>query len=142
MSKTRRGATPLDERLRMITEYRNSDLTVSEWCRQHDLSRSTFYMWVKAIRGASDGNSSRSCRDSKTAEKRQDVVALSLFPESVITTESVASAAFTSKTIGSTSRDFSHTIEIEMSGVTVRAANDADPVLLGTVLKALGGTVC
>ncbi len=51
MATTRKTRVPMTEQIRLINECRQSGMTDADWCRENDISVSTFYNWVS---GGSD----------------------------------------------------------------------------------------
>ena len=46
MAATRKPRVPLQEQIRLINECRKSGMTDADWCRENDITPSTFYNWL------------------------------------------------------------------------------------------------
>lgn len=40
----------IEERFSMITDCLQSGLTISMWCREHDIPTGTFYSWISQVK--------------------------------------------------------------------------------------------
>ena len=138
MSRKQAPYRSKEEKLKLITECRQSGLSDSEWCRQHGICPSTFYTWISRLREevceipeASYGRVGMECA-------KQDVVKVDVLPKKMGT-----AVPDTAGTISEARREDPHSIEIMMTGITIRVKNGADPVLLAQTLRALnGGYAC
>ena len=45
MAGTRKPCLPLQEQVKLIDEYRKSGMTDVDWCRENDITPSTFSNW-------------------------------------------------------------------------------------------------
>ena len=52
MTSARKVRVPMGEQIRLINECRQSGMTDADWCRENDISVSTFYNWVSRCRKA------------------------------------------------------------------------------------------
>ena len=52
MTSARKVRVPMREQIRIINECRQSGMTDADWCRENDISVSTFYNWVSRCRKA------------------------------------------------------------------------------------------
>jgi len=50
MAATRKPRVPLQEQIRLINECRKSGMTDADWCRENDITPSTFYNWLSRCR--------------------------------------------------------------------------------------------
>ena len=50
MTVTRKTRVPMAEQIRLINECRQSGMTDADWCRENDITVSTFYNWVSRCR--------------------------------------------------------------------------------------------
>ena len=136
MANTSKQRVPMAEQIRLINECRNSGLSDAEWCRQNEISASTFYNWVtRCRRNAAANIPEASYGHSENPRPRQDVVSIDIVPDSL--PEQPAAPAVPAQHL-----DNSHTIEIEMNGIRISISNSADPVLLSNTLRILKETVC
>ena len=128
-----------EQRFELIVECRNSGLTDYQWCKEKGINPGTFYNWIARFRKKGYPNIPASV--VKTGEQTpmpQEIVKLELLPDE-FPAKSVTSDSFVSPPIHSEST-LASTMEICVSGVTVRITNDVHPQLLGMVLKQLGGS--
>ena len=122
------------EQMQLITECRQSGLSDAEWCRQNGICVSTFYGWLQRLRNEACEIPEPSYGHTLTVSEKQDVVKIDIlpeYPEPAVhpVREEKAGLHF----------DNSHTIEIEISDITIRVTNDADPLLLAQMINALKG---
>ena len=134
MSKTRARRRCRSEQLQLITECRQSGLSDAEWCRQHNICVSTFYGWLKTMRREACEIPKPSYGHSLTGSPKQDIVKVDILPD-------YPEPAAPPLQGGNAGMHFdnSHTIEIEISDITIRVTNEADPMLLAQLLHALKG---
>lgn len=50
MAGTRKTRVPMVEQIRLINECRQSGMTDADWCRENDITPSTFYNWLSRCR--------------------------------------------------------------------------------------------
>lgn len=123
-----------DEWLEIITECRRSGLSDAAWCRQHDISKSTFYNAAVRLR-------KKAC---KLPERSGEIVAVDLTvpkepvvihvidqPDAPISAPARPAAAVPHL-------DNSHMIEITIGPATIKAASGSDPDLLQSAILAVG----
>lgn len=123
-----------DEKKRFIMECRQSGLSDYQWCRENGVSNSTFYNWVKKLRGAA-------CQESLIVPKqsnpvtptRQEVVKVNLLPKDEST-----SVVYPSQPTKNTE---SVSIELNLNGCNIKIHNNADPTLLAHTINLLRGVV-
>lgn len=123
------------EWLDLITVCRQSGLSDKAWCLENNISPSSFYNAVVRLRKKACEIPLR--RESKTrmdlTAGNPDVVKISLVPDELpMPVSAIESPA-------SMHLDNSHTIEMTMGGVCLKATNSIDPRLLQTVLSYLLG---
>ena len=125
----------------LILESRRSGLTDAEWCREHQIPLSSFYNAGTRLR-------KKACSDTELPRARQrkvrdltagspDVVPILIEPE-----EAPAATAMPAESRDVPHIDNSHMIEILMGETRIRICNGADPLLLSTVITAVGRTSC
>lgn len=120
----------------LITECRKSGLSDTAWCRVKGIPSGTFFCAVQRLRKKAYALPERSAVTDTTLDltSRQDVVRIDIepkpFPAKIPEPVQPQAAAYL---------DNSHTIEIDIHGVSIRISNDASPVLLQTVLSMIGG---
>lgn len=119
----------------LITECRQSGLTDDDWCRQNGVAISSFYNAVHRLREKACSIPEHASNDivMDLTASAQDVVQFSIVPES--SPEPAVPAPV--RQIPAANLDNSHTIEISVSGSSIRISNDADPVLLKEVISIL-----
>ena len=79
MAATRKPRVPLQEQIRLINECRKSGMTDADWCRENDITPSTFYNWLSRCRKiAADQIPQPSYGHSETPRQKQDVVPVSI----------------------------------------------------------------
>ena len=125
-----------EEWFRIINECRRSDLSDSQWCKQHDIRDSTFFCAVSRLRKKAYAIPDRSKSIDVLSESlpKQDVVRIDIEPEPL-----QLSKPEPMQVMPATYLDNSHTIEIDVHGINIRVFNSVDKELLKTVLSALGG---
>ena len=124
MATTRKTRVPMTEQIRLINECRQSGMTDADWCRENDISVSTFYNWVSRCRkAAADQIPAPNYGHCEIPRSKQDVVPIDIVSDH-LTEQHIASQ------MHQANLDNSHTIEVSMNDVIIRISNDADPVLL------------
>ena len=79
MASTRKPRVPLQEQIRLINECRKSGMTDADWCRENDITPSTFYNWLSRCRKiAADQVPQPSYGHSEIPRPKQDVVPVSI----------------------------------------------------------------
>lgn len=139
MTKPRCASRSLDEWLLLITKCRQSGLTDAAWCKQHDISVSSFYNATSRLRKRACAIPDPVDRSATTmldlTSQHQDVVKINIQPE-----------GFRQNTIqpaeSSMYLDNSHTIELMMDGIFIKINNSADPFLLQQVIRMLRPSQC
>ena len=139
MKISRKSRVPMSEQLKLINECRKSGMTDAEWCREHNISPSTFYNWISRCRKAAAGKILEpGYGHSDCPRPRQDIVPVKIVPDTIpeqILSENLPGPA-------EPYLDNSHTIEIKMKDLTIRISNGADPVLLTRTLRILQEAAC
>lgn len=123
-----------DEQYKLIMECRSSGLTDYQWCIEHDINPGTFYNWVKRLR-------KKACYDIPPATGRghfapmpkQDVVKLDILPDAPEPMAGIPLPADASSF---------PPITVSIGSATIHVHNDADPVLLARLIKAMGTYPC
>lgn len=122
-----------DEWLSLITECRRSGLSDHEWCRNNNISLSTFYKAQSRLREmaceipSNDGT-------VKTSSP-QEVVMIGIEKPPILPKSSVD--GFDAPVSVGTGSD--KTMEIRINGIQLNISNDVSTVLLAEVLRLLGG---
>ena len=126
------------ERLRIITECRQSGLTDRAWCEQHNISNSSFYNAATRLR-------KKNCQmpePEKTScvldvPSPQEVVKIDICPAPY---PEARAPDHISNHI--THLDNSHTIELTIDNLCLKVTNSADPTLLAQVMQMMGIRSC
>ncbi len=138
MSKTYAKRVPKSEQLRLINECRKSGLTDADWCRQNNISASTFYNWISRCRkDACAVVPEPKYGHSGLPQPKQDVVSIDIVPDTLPEQPPAVPVRQADVYL-----DNSHTIEVTMNSLTIRISNSADPVLLSRTLKLLREPAC
>lgn len=125
---------PEDRQYELIMECRSSGMSDAQWCVQHGIRPGTFYSRVHKLRAKAYYDIPESvCRQDFIPDAKQDVVKLEITPNS-----GNAAAHDTTTLPGCNSPS----IEVVLGTATIRMNNDADPVLLGHIIRVLGGSLC
>ena len=136
MEDTRKARVPMVEQIRLINECRQSGMTDADWCRENDISVSTFYNWVSRCRkAAADQIPPPNYGHSPVPRPKQDVVPIDIVPDNI-------PEQHTESQIQKPYPDNSHTIEVTRKDITVRISNDADPALLARTFRMLWELSC
>ncbi|MCD8361553.1 MAG: IS66 family insertion sequence element accessory protein TnpB [Lachnospiraceae bacterium] len=127
-----------NEWLRIIQECRQSGMSDSNWCEQHDISINSFYNAVTRLRKKACDIPMR----SKTAcaldlTSHQDIVQIDICPDPCPETDAPAMLP-----ASGVHPDNPHTIELCMDGILLRISNSADPALLGQVIRLAKAASC
>ena len=125
-----------EEWFQIINECRRSDISDSQWCKQHDIRESTFFCAVSRLRKKAYAipNRDKSIDILPDSLPKQEVVRIDIEPEPL-----QLSKPEPMQVMPATYLDNSHTIEIDVHGINIRVFNSVDRELLKTVLSALGG---
>ena len=79
MATTRKTRVPMTEQIRLINECRQSGMTDADWCRENDISVSTFYNWVSRCRkAAADQIPAPNYGHCEIPRSKQDVVPIDI----------------------------------------------------------------
>lgn len=125
---------PENRQYELIMECRSSGMSDAQWCVQHGIRPGTFYSWVHKLRAkACYDIPEPACRQDYVSDTKQEVVKLEIRPDS--------GGAAVPDTPAFSECD-SPSIEVVLGSATIRMNNDADPVLLGHIIRALGGSLC
>ncbi len=125
---------PENRQYELIMECRSSGMSDAQWCIQHGIRPGTFYSWVHKLRTkACYDIPEPACRQDYIPDTKQEVVKLEITPDS-------ADAAIHDSP--ALSECISPSIEVVLGTTTIRMNNDADPVLLGHIIRVLGGSLC
>lgn len=126
--------------LNLIMECRQSGLSDRAWCDIHDIASSSFYNAVTRLRkkACTIPEHSGVAEKMDLTSKKQDVVQIDIVPDN-----EPASVIPLNQDLSGTHLDNSHTIELVLNGnASLRITNNADPVLLETVLRILQRVKC
>ena len=133
MTSARKVRVPMGEQIRIINECRQSGMTDADWCRENDISVSTFYNWVSRCRkAAADQIPAPNYGHCEIPRSKQDVVPIDIVSDH-LTEQNTASQMHL---------DNSHTIEVTMKDAVIRIHNNADPTLLTRTLRLIQETLC
>lgn len=133
MTSARKVRVPMGEQIRLINECRQSGMTDADWCRENDISVSTFYNWVSRCRkAAADRIPPPNYGHCEIPRSKQDVVPIDIVSDH-LTEQNTASQMHL---------DNSHTIEVAMKDTVIRIHNNADPILLTRTLRLIQETLC
>ena len=133
MAATHKVRVPMAEQIRIINECRQSGMTDADWCRENDISVSTFYNWVSRCRkAAADQIPPPNYGHDVEPLPKQDVVPIDIVPDQ-FPEQNTASQMHL---------DNSHTIEVTMKDAVIRIHNNADPALLTRTLRLIQETLC
>ena len=139
MNKSRSATRSLEEWMRLVTECRQSGLSDTDWCKQHDISVSTFYNATTRLRKKACAIPDPIEKSAATmldfTSKHQDVVKIDIQPEGFLSNPTWDKGS-------SMHLANSHTIEIMMDGVSIKLNNSADPFLLQQVIRMLRTPAC
>lgn len=136
MAATRKPRVPLQEQIRLINECRKSGMTDADWCRENDITPSTFYNWLSRCRKiAADQIPQPSYGHSETPRPKQDVVPVSIVHDQPAEPQDISqSYAIRS---GNTP-----TVEITTSVFSIRICNGVDPALVSRAFQLLKEFPC
>ena len=118
----------LDEKFDMIMECRSSGLSDYSWCKQHGISSSTFYYWIKQLKKTGANLPEPLVKEDCFPNQKQDVVKLEIVddvsapPERINFCESESTAP----------------IEIIVGKATIRISNDVNPALFAKMISSIG----
>ena len=133
MTSARKVRVPMGEQIRIINECRQSGMTDADWCRENDISVSTFYNWVSRCRkAAADQIPPPNYGHCEIPRSKQDVVPIDIVSDH-LTEQNTASQMHL---------DNSHTIVVAMKDTVIRIHNNADPILLTRTLRLIQETLC
>lgn len=136
MAVTRKARVPMAEQIRLINECRQSGMTDADWCRENDITVSTFYNWVSRCRKtAADQIPATNYGHLEVPRPKQDVVPIDIVPDYI-------PKQHTASQMQNSYLDNSHTIEVDMKDFTIRISNDVDPVLLTRTFRLLQELSC
>ena len=136
MTSARKVRVPMGEQIRIINECRQSGMTDADWCRENDISVSTFYNWVSRCRkAAADQIPPPNYGHCEIPRSKQDVVPIDIVSDHL-------PEQHTASQMHQTNLDNSHTIEVSMNDVIILISNDANPALLTRILRLIRETSC
>ena len=136
MAGTVKARVPMAEQIRLINECRQSGMTDADWCRENDITPSTFYNWLSRCRKiAADQIPQPSYGHSETPRQKQDVVPVS------IVTDQPAEPQDISQPYAIRSGN-TPTVEITTSVFSIRICNGADPALVSRAFQLLKEFPC
>lgn len=125
---------PEDRQYELIMECRSSGMSDAQWCVQHGIRPGTFYSWVHKLRAKACYDIPEPvCRQDYVSDTKQEVVKLEIMSDSgsvaVHDTPALPKCGNPS-------------MEVVLGTATIRINNDADPALLGHIIRILGGSLC
>ena len=136
MATTRKARVPMAEQIRLINECRQSGMTDADWCRENNISVSTFYNWVSRCRKtAADQIPTPNYGHHAEPLPKQDAVPIDIVPDQFPEQN-------TASQMQQMHLDNSHTIEVTMKDIIIRSHNDADPILLTRTLRLIQEVLC
>ncbi len=128
----------LSEWYQIVTECRQSGLSDAAWCEANGISAKSFYNAVSRLRkkACEIPNSALRTRQIDFTNQKQDIVKVNIAPEtSPVETVPVMETA-------PVYLENSHTVEININGLSIKLSNSVDPVLLDHLLCSLRGPLC
>lgn len=135
MAGTRKTRVPMVEQIRLINECHQSGMTDADWCRENDITPSTFYNWLSRCRKiAADQIPQPSYGHSETPRQKQDVVPVSIVDQPAEPQDISQPYAIRS---GNTP-----TVEITTSVFSIRICNGADPAPVSRAFQLLKEFPC
>lgn len=132
----RRPRTSPAEQYRLVMDCRQSGLSDSRWCEEHEIQPSTFYNWVNRLRKRGCEIPPPAGKDDFLPTPHQDVVRLDLIPE--VPFMDVTS----SEPVAIPSSGCATTLKLELNGAKLEVSNDVNQALLASVLRFLRGASC
>lgn len=127
-----------DEQFRLIMDCRRSGLPDYQWCQMNDINPGTFYNWISRLRksGASIPVSSDHAR--KSSALLQEVVKLSLIPDSTSVPAPIQVEQNTCNVTDLAARELP-TVEILIGNATIRFFNSTNKNQIEATLGCMGG---
>ena len=125
------------EWMNLITECRQSGLSDSTWCDQHNIPPSSFYNAVSRLRKMAFAipDPADKARTAMDFTAKQEVVKIDIVPDhGVHSTKPIS--------VVPAPQDNSHKIEIILDSASIRVGNGADPALLETAIRMLRTALC
>ena len=140
---SRRPCRSKAEWMDLITECRQSGLSDSAWCDQHNIPPSSFYNAVSRLRKMAyaipDPADKASIAMDFTA--KQEVVKIDIVPDHDIDTAEPITVVTAPQELPE-HLDNSHKIEIILDSASIRVGNGADPELLEAAVRTLRTALC
>ena len=132
---TRAKKRTAEEWRQIILEARNSGMSDYEYCRINTIPPSTFYRAIKRLRRLScDIPAGAASQD----RPQQEVVPIKL--SDLPLTKSDQMQPVSGPVCDSTCGHFETTMRITIGGSTLELSNDADPMLIGSVVRMLNSS--
>ena len=121
-----------------VSECRSSGLTDKNWCLEHGIALSTFYLWLKKLRDSASFEipESEASGDSSSFSLRQDVVNVNVIPDHP------RSSSHQQITHSYPTKTEEAPITITLDSIQIRIQNSADPTLVADTLRMLRGFLC
>ena len=127
----------------LITECRQSGLSDSVWCDQHNIPKSSFYNAVTRLRkmACAIPDPADKARIAMDFTAKQEVVKIDIVPDPDThpckPATPVPAMQETAEYL-----DNSHKIEIILDSASIRVGNGADPALLEVAIRTLRAALC
>lgn len=136
MTKKRISAA---EQFRLVTECRQSGLTDAGWCRENNISISTFYNWTSRLKKRGIALPVPSCT---AAGEKHEVVRLDIIDcdHTVVEMSDGCSGQAGDRSLPAVCEEakYSHPVmELSFGDVSLKISNDVDPLLLSSLMKNL-----
>ena len=122
----------IQEKFELIMECRNSGLSDYQWCKQHGLSPSTFYGYVKQVRKHNREIPEPANLITYAPDDNPDIVKLEVVNDDT-------QPAYINQNDNKVSVP---TMEITLGKISIKVTNDVNPVLLSSVVSTLGDMIC
>ena len=131
------------EWMNLITECRQSGLSDSTWCDQHNIPPSSFYNAVSRLRKMAFAipDPADKARTAMDFTAKQEVVKIDIVPDHDVHSTKPISVVPAPQELPE-HLDNSHKIEIILDSASIRICNGADPALLDAAIRTLRAVSC
>ena len=120
-----------EEKLSLIKQCRSSGLSDYEWCRQNNISDSTFYYWIKKLR-------IQACEcvpiTTTCSSQKQEIVKVNIMPEKSLLHDVTQKIDNNYNTCPA--------IELSINDCTLKVYNNVNSTLLAQTINLLRGELC